>query len=86
MADLPVTAKVAVEAATYWVDRPFDYRIPPALQDRAVPGVRVVVPFGRGNHRTEGIILSVGPSEEGKTLKAISSVLDHTAGTWRAVS
>ena len=76
MNDLPVTAKIAVDAATYWVDRPFDYRIPPALRETAVPGTRVIVPFGRGNHRTEGIILSLGTAEEGKTLKSIVSVLD----------
>ena len=76
MIDSPVTAKVAVDAATYWVDRPFDYRIPPALSTTAVPGVRVVVPFGRGNHRTEGIILSLGTAEDGKKLKSIVSVLD----------
>ena len=52
MTDSPATAKIAVAAATYWVDRPFDYRIPPALADKVVPGVRVVVPFGGGNRRT----------------------------------
>ena len=51
MTDSPATAKIAVAAATYWVDRPFDYRIPPALADKVVPGVRVVVPFGGGNRR-----------------------------------
>ena len=76
MGDLPVTARVAVDAAAYWIDRPFDYLIPPGLTETAVPGVRVVVPFGRGNHRTEGIILSLGPVPEGKKLKSIVSVLD----------
>ena len=77
MSDLPVTAKVAVDAAAYWVDRPFDYLIPPVLVEAAVPGVRVVVPFGRGNHRTEGIILSLGPAPDNKKLKSIVSVLDE---------
>ncbi len=77
MSDLPVTAKVAVDAAAFWVDRPYDYLIPAGLSESAVPGVRVVVPFGRGNHRTEGIILSVGPAEKNKKLKSIVSVLDE---------
>ncbi len=77
MADLPVTAKIAVDAAAYWVDRPFDYLVPPSLRENAVPGVRVVVPFGKGNHRTEGIILALSTAEEGKKLKSVVSVLDR---------
>ena len=70
-------ARIAVSAATYWVDRPFSYRIPSAIQERVVPGVRVVVPFGRGNRRTEGIVLSTGYSEtDGLKLKTVTSVLD----------
>jgi len=76
MSEGPVTARIAVAAASYWLDRPYDYLIPAALEERAVPGVRVVVPFGRGNRRTEGIILSLGTGENGKELKRIASVLD----------
>ena len=76
MTDLPAAAKIAVAAATYWVDRPFDYRIPPALTEKVVPGVRVVVPFGSGNRRTEGIVLSLGTAQPGIRLKSIASVLD----------
>ena len=52
-------AKIAVSAAPYWVDRPFDYRIPEEMREQAVPGVRVSVPFSKGNRRCEGIILAV---------------------------
>lgn len=76
MTDSPETAKIAVSAATYWVDRPYDYRIPDALRDKIVPGVRVVVPFGGGNRRTEGIVLSLGAAQPGVRLKNIASVLD----------
>ncbi len=51
-------AKVAVAAATYSIDRPFDYHIPEEIEAQAVPGMRVFVPFGNGNRITEGIILS----------------------------
>ena len=54
------TAKIAVSAATYWVDRPFDYLIPQELMANVKPGVRVTVPFGRGNKRSEGIVLALG--------------------------
>ena len=72
-----IAARIAVAAATYWVDRPYSYRVPAALSDSVVPGVRVVVPFGRGNRRTEGIVLSLGESgEEDRRLKSVASVLD----------
>lgn len=34
-------AKIAVSAATYWLDKPYDYLIPTELRGRIVPGVRV---------------------------------------------
>ncbi len=79
MTSRPTAAKIAVAAATYWVDKSFDYRIPDALAEEVVPGVRVVVPFGRGNQRTEGIVLAVGepPPDAGLRLKTIVSVLDR---------
>ncbi|MBQ7737166.1 MAG: primosomal protein N' [Oscillospiraceae bacterium] len=74
----PAAAKIAVAAATYWLDRDYDYLIPPSLTEKVVPGVRVTVPFGRGNRRTEGIVLSVGPAEDrGIELKNVASVLDR---------
>ena len=41
--------KIAVSAAPYSIDKPYDYLVPPELLETAVPGVRVTVPFGRGN-------------------------------------
>lgn len=69
-------AKVAVSAATYWVDKPFDYLIPESLAGKAVPGVRVYVPFARGNRRSEGIILALADHSEVNQLKSILSILD----------
>ena len=70
-------AKIAVSAATYWIDKPYDYLVPEELVSRAVPGVRVSVPFARGNRRAEGIVLAVSDSSEYDKLKAILSVLDE---------
>ena len=40
---MPVcVAKIAVSAATYWVDRPYDYLVPAELQEKALPGARAV--------------------------------------------
>ncbi len=68
-------AKIAVSAATFAIDKPYSYFIPEGMHLQ--PGVRVQVPFGRGNRRTEGIVLSVEPgTAEG--LKAVECCLDDT--------
>ena len=73
-----VLAKVALAAAAYAIDRPYDYLVPPALAGRVLPGVRVLVPFGRGNKRTEGIVLALSDQRpEGKRLKEVWAVLDE---------
>ncbi len=69
-------AKIAVSAATYWVDRPFDYRVPPELSGQVVPGVRVVVPFGKGNRRAEGIVLALSERSDHAEVKCVQQVLD----------
>lgn len=74
---LPQTAKIAVSAAVYSVDRPFDYQIPNQLADRIQVGVRVIVPFGRGNRLSDGIVLALGDAEDVSQLKPIQSVLDQ---------
>ena len=51
--------KIAVSAAPYSIDKPYDYLVPEHLLDAAVPGIRVTVPFGRGNRTSEGIILAL---------------------------
>ena len=58
--ELARVARVAVAAATYSIDKPYDYLVPPSLTDRVKPGVRVTVPFGRGNRASEGVILALG--------------------------
>ena len=69
--------KVAVSAAPYHIDKPYDYLVPAELRDSAVPGVRVTVPFGRGNKLSEGMILARGEGKKVQGLKALSAVLDR---------
>ena len=70
-------AKIAVSAATYWIDRPYDYRIPEELAPKAVPGARVFVPFSKGNRRSEGVILALSDHSDYENLKNILAVLDE---------
>ena len=69
---MPLIAKVAVAAATYAIDKPYDYLAP----DDALPGQRVLIPFGRGNRTGEGLILSVRHEVPEKPLKAVREILD----------
>ncbi len=71
-------AKVAVAKAVYAIDKPYDYLVPAGLEERLVPGMRVLVPFGTGNRGSDGLVLSVyeAPSA-GEPLKSIQSVLDE---------
>ena len=69
-------ARIAMAAVPFSVDRPFDYLVPDTLSAQVVPGVRVMAPFGRGNRRSEGIVLSVQESSCRDALKCVESVLD----------
>ncbi len=66
-------AKIAVSAATFAIDKPYSYALPEGMD--VLPGTRVMVPFGRGNRQTEGVVLQV---EQGSTngLKPVLSLLD----------
>ena len=67
-------AKIAVAAATFAIDKPYSYRVPEELHLQ--PGIRVQVPFGRGNRRTEGVVLTLEPGDD-ETLKTIDCSLDE---------
>ena len=71
-----VIVKVAVSAAPYSIDKPYDYLVPQEWLDTAFPGARVTVPFGRGNRTSEGLILARAEGEKAPGLKPLSAVLD----------
>ena len=68
-------AKIAVSAANFAIDKPYSYAIPETMELQ--PGLRVMVPFGRSNRHTEGVVLSVEAGEEAG-LKSVASCLDET--------
>ena len=72
---LPKIARIAVEQTAFHFDKLYDYTIPDRMGD--VPcGSRVLVPFGGGNRRRQGIVLAYAESGEVAKLKPISAVLD----------
>ncbi|MEA4965697.1 MAG: primosomal protein N' [Oscillospiraceae bacterium] len=66
-------ARVAVETAIYAIDKPYTYLVPADWNPK--PGMRVLVPFGRGNRATEGMLLSLEEGD-GEGLKAVAALLD----------
>ncbi len=52
-------ADVIIDIAHEKVDKVFQYRIPPALAETVYPGVRVHVPFGRGNQEKVGYVVDI---------------------------
>ena len=64
----------------YHFDAPYSYKIPFELEPTALPGCRVLVPFGNGNRKKQGLILSVKPlfeADNSMKLKSIASVIDE---------
>lgn len=69
---------VAVSAATYAIDKLYDYSIPEPLIPAVKVGCRVLVPFGRGNKKVEGMVLILRPEAySAQRLKPVTEVLDE---------
>lgn len=66
-------AKIAVNCGVFAVDKLYSYRIPASMD--VLPGMRVTVPFGKGNRRTEGVVAAVEDGAEEK-LKSVEQTLD----------
>lgn len=69
-------AKIAVENTVYSFDKEFSYAIPDELKPTCKVGVRVIVPFGRGNRKRQGIVTGV-TFEQADGLKLIISQIDN---------
>ncbi len=68
--------QVAVEQAAFSFDKLYTYVWPSDLGEPQV-GVRVLVPFGNGNRRRQGLVMALAPDTVMKRLKPISSVIDE---------
>ena len=71
-------AKVAVSSAIYSFDCEYSYRIPNEYKSMAKAGVRVLVPFGKGNRKTIGFITRLYEETEfDEKIKPIIKVIDE---------
>ena len=71
-----LVAHVAIDRTAYHFDKPYDYLVPFDMIEGAKVGCRVLVPFGTGNRKRQGMILSVDETTDFDKLKPINSVLD----------
>ena len=75
-------AKIIVDVPLMQTDQPYSYRIPKEFEGMLEVGMRVHVPFGKGNRLIQGIVLGLEsqPDEEeaNHDLKDIAEVLDFS--------
>lgn len=76
-------AEVIVDVPTMQTDAPYTYLIPSELGKQIKTGMRVEVPFGKGNRHVQGFVVATYEQESkvtdtGYELKEIVSVLDLT--------
>ena len=75
-------AKIIVDVPLMQTDQPYSYRIPKEFEGMLEVGMRVHVPFGKGNRLIQGIVLGLEsqPDEEevNQDLKDIAEVLDFS--------
>jgi len=72
-----LTAEIALQGTSFAFDILYTYAIPPEMQGVALSGCRVLVPFGKGNIKKQGIIFRV-KEQELKGLKKIFSLIDNS--------
>ena len=70
-------AVVVIKGSTREFDKEYHYRIPDELLGRVMQGIRVIVPFGRGNSMKEGYVFGLADSSDYSNLKDIIKVIDN---------
>ena len=75
-------AEVIVDVPVMQTNHPYTYRVPQDLEANIEPGMRVVVPFGKGNRLVQAFVVSLLSDQAdldldpGQDLKDIASVMD----------
>ena len=75
-------AKIIVDVPLMQTDQPYSYKVPEEFVEMLEVGMRVHVPFGKGNRLIQGIVLGLESQSdeemEGQDLKEIAEVLDFS--------
>ncbi len=69
-------ASLALSGVPYAADRAYTYLVPQELSGSIRAGIRVIVPFGRGNRRSEAFVLETARGEALSGYKPIFAALD----------
>jgi len=72
-----LVAEIVIDGAAGSFDKRYTYLVPDCLKEKAQAGCRVTVPFGKGNIKKQGMILSVSEGETTPKTKEILSVTDN---------
>lgn len=70
-----LVARIALQGTTFAFDKLYTYAVPQEMYEKAQKGIRVLVPFGRGNIKKQGIIFSL-EQDELTGLKSLISLID----------
>ncbi|NLJ78578.1 MAG: primosomal protein N' [Tissierellia bacterium] len=71
-------AEVIIDKRGAQTDRPYTYRIKPEMVGSVEEGMRVLIPFGRGDRPIKGIVIRISENYDGDyRLKDIISVIDN---------
>lgn len=63
--------------ASYRMDRPYTYFLPPELREQVKKGSLLVVPFGPGNKQVSAVATDFGTECSLKRIKPVSQLLDY---------
>ncbi len=69
------SALVHVLDVPYYADKAYSYYVPEVIDESVVPGALVEVPFGMGNRRMIGIVVSCSSAEIDERMKPVLTVL-----------
>lgn len=72
-----IVAAVGIENVSYHFDILYGYIIPPELEKKVFVGSRVIVNFGKGDSKRQGIVFGFEKVEDKKRYKCVLQVLDE---------
>ncbi len=71
-------ADIIIDLSLEKLDRSFQYAVPESLRDRVFPGCQVLVPFGKGDRRIRGYVISLSetPAIDIEKIRPILDVIE----------
>ena len=70
-----LVAQIIVDVPLMQTDRPYSYLIPEAMQGQIAIGMRVHVPFGKGNRLLQGFVIGLEEQENLRDFPELCDIL-----------